>query len=123
MADAKSVTEQVEDFELENAKRQQDEETPYPPCLQGVSDDEVKKLGVKTTLKLDLVIMPAMTIMYILNYLGWHCTPATPLSIADPFADRQNIAASKLANIMEDLDMTVTQYNTCVSVLFAGYSM
>jgi hypothetical protein len=23
---------------------------------------------------------------------------------------------------MEDLDMTITQYNTCVSVLFAGYS-
>lgn len=42
---------------------------------------------------------------YILNYL-----------------DRQNIAASKLANIMEDLDMSVTQYNTCVSILFVGYS-
>lgn len=23
---------------------------------------------------------------------------------------------------MEDLDMTVTQYNTCVSILFVGYS-
>lgn len=71
MADAKSVTEQVEDFELENAKgHAQDEETPYPSCLQELSDDEVKKLGVKTTLKLDLIVMPAMTIMYILNYLG-----------------------------------------------------
>lgn len=70
MADAKSVTEQVEDFELENAKQHQEEETPRPPCLQGLSGDELKKLGVKTTLKLDLIVMPAMTIMYILNYLG-----------------------------------------------------
>lgn len=42
---------------------------------------------------------------YILNYL-----------------DRQNIAAAKLAGIMEDLDLTITEYNTVVSVLFAGYS-
>jgi hypothetical protein len=38
------------------------------------------------------------------------------------YLDRQNIAASKLANIMKDLDMTVQQYNTCVSILFVGYS-
>lgn len=74
MADAKSVTEQVEDFELENAKGYPDEATPYPPCLHGLSDDEIKKLGVKTTLKLDLIVMPAMTTMYILNYLGQSIT-------------------------------------------------
>lgn len=42
---------------------------------------------------------------YILNYL-----------------DRQNIAAARLAGIMEDLGLTITEYNTVVSVLFAGYS-
>ena len=56
-------------------------------------------------MKLDLLIMPATTILYILNYL-----------------DRQNIAASKLANIMEDLNLFVTQFNTTVSILFVGYS-
>ena len=39
------------------------------------------------------------------------------------YLDRQNIAASKLANIMKDLNMSVQQYNTCVSILFVGYSM
>lgn len=38
------------------------------------------------------------------------------------YLDRQNIAASKLANIMKDLNMSVQQYNTCVSILFVGYS-
>jgi hypothetical protein len=46
------------------------------------------------------------------------------LSLGDRnYLDRQNIAASKLANIMVDLNMTVQQYNTCVSILFVGYSM
>ncbi|KXT06944.1 hypothetical protein AC578_7103 [Pseudocercospora eumusae] len=101
MAGTKSVTERFEDFELDKPIAGQDEAATYPPCLHGLSDEEIKRLGRKTTFKLDMFVMPAMTIMYILNYL-----------------DRQNIAASKLANIMEDLDMTVTQYNTCVSILF-----
>jgi hypothetical protein len=49
--------------------------------------------------------MPAMTVLYILNYL-----------------DRQNAAAANLAGITEDLGMSVTQYNTIISILFVGYS-
>jgi hypothetical protein len=49
--------------------------------------------------------MPAMTVLYILNYL-----------------DRQNAAAANLAGITEDLEMSVTQYNTIISILFVGYS-
>lgn len=71
MADAKSVTEQVEHYESEDLKQvHQDGETPRPESLRGLSDEEIKKLGRKTTLKLDLMVMPALTIMYILNYLG-----------------------------------------------------
>jgi hypothetical protein len=46
-----------------------------------------------------------MTVLYILNYL-----------------DRQNAAAANLAGITEDLGMSVTQYNTIISILFVGYS-
>jgi hypothetical protein len=45
-----------------------------------------------------------MVFLYILNYL-----------------DRQNIAAAKLAGIEKDLGLSLTQYQTCVSILFAGY--
>lgn len=76
-----------------------------PDSLVGVSEDEMKKIERRAILKLDFIIMPAITILYILNYL-----------------DRQNLAASKLAGIMEDLDMTVQQFNTCISILFVGYS-
>ena len=76
------------------------------PCiLQGVTESEVRKIGNRTTLKLDLTIMPAMVILYILNYL-----------------DRQNIAAARLTSLAGDLNMSTQQYNTAVSILFVGYS-
>lgn len=70
MADTKSVTEQVENYEPEDLKAHQDGQLPRPESLRGLTDEEIKKLGMKTTLKLDLIVMPALTIMYILNYLG-----------------------------------------------------
>jgi hypothetical protein len=101
MSDVKSMDEHIERLD----KTQHEEQTPLPEAISGYSHDELRKLGRKATIKLDLVIMPAMVILYILNYL-----------------DRQNIAASNLADITVDLGLSVTQYNTTVSILFVGYS-
>ncbi|KAK9455922.1 major facilitator superfamily domain-containing protein [Dipodascopsis uninucleata] len=54
--------------------------------------------------KIDFTILPIVFCMYILNYL-----------------DRNNIAAAKLGTLVEDLNLTGTQYTTCVSILFVGY--
>lgn len=105
MADIKDVKRHIENYDDEIVVATEPETLPLPASLAGLSKEELHKLAVKTTWKMDIVIMPCMTILYILNYL-----------------DRQNIAASKLANIMEDLDMSVTQFNTVVSILFVGYS-
>lgn len=78
---------------------------PLPESLAGLSREEMAKVEKRAILKLDLIIMPAITILYILNYL-----------------DRQNLAASKLANIEEDLSLTTQQFNTAISILFVGYS-
>ncbi|KAH7324947.1 major facilitator superfamily domain-containing protein [Stachybotrys elegans] len=75
-----------------------------PASLAALSSDEYQKLGKRATLKMDLVIMPILVVMYILNYL-----------------DRQNIASARLANIEEDLGLTDVQYQTAVSILFVGY--
>ena len=40
-----------------------------PPLLEGSSDDELKKLGRRATLKLDVIIMPAMTMYESLDGL------------------------------------------------------
>lgn len=77
-----------------------------PESLAALSESELDKIKRKSIWKLDARIMPCMVVMYIMNYL-----------------DRQNIAAAKLANIEKDLKMSDVQYQTCVSILFVGYSM
>ncbi|KFA81196.1 hypothetical protein S40288_07506 [Stachybotrys chartarum IBT 40288] len=54
--------------------------------------------------KLDRWIMPMLWSMYWLNYL-----------------DRNAIALARLNDLEEDLNLTGTQYQTCVSILFVGY--
>jgi len=44
-----------------------------------------------------------------------------PLSLLILDIDRQNLAAAKLAGIMEDLNMTTQQFATAISILFVGY--
>ena len=77
-----------------------------PASLSALSESDYSALGRKAIMKLDSRVMPCMVIMYILNYL-----------------DRQNIASAKLAGIEEDLRMNDVQYQTCISILFIGYSM
>jgi len=105
MKSSDEKSEYVQRNEKSDQLSHHDEEPPLPPSLQGKTSEELAKIQRRATFKLDLVIMPAITILYILNYL-----------------DRQNLAASKLANIMEDLELTVQDFNTCVSILFVGYS-
>jgi MFS family permease len=59
---------------------------------------------IKLVRKLDTWIMPTLWIMYWLNYL-----------------DRNAIALARLNDLEEDLNLTSTQYQTCVSILFVGY--
>lgn len=54
--------------------------------------------------KLDRWIMPMLWSMYWLNYL-----------------DRNAIALARLDDLEEELNLTSSQYQTCVSILFVGY--
>ncbi|KAK7000700.1 putative pantothenate transporter [Favolaschia claudopus] len=75
-----------------------------PASLADLTPDALSRLGRSATLKMDLLIVPALCIMYILNYL-----------------DRQNIASAKLASITTDLKLNAVQYQSCISLLFVGY--
>ncbi|KAG9259053.1 pantothenate transporter liz1 [Emericellopsis atlantica] len=59
---------------------------------------------IKLVRKLDRWIMPMLWSMYWLNYL-----------------DRNAIALARINTLEEDLNLTGTQYQTCVSILFVGY--
>ncbi|KAI6785328.1 MFS transporter [Emericellopsis cladophorae] len=59
---------------------------------------------IRLVRKLDRWIMPMLWSMYWLNYL-----------------DRNAIALARINTLEEDLNLTGTQYQTCVSILFVGY--
>ena len=75
-----------------------------PDSLRDLGEDEIRKLNKKIVRKVDLMVLPTIGILYILNYI-----------------DRQNLAAAKLQGIMEDLNMDTQQFATAVSILFVGY--
>ncbi|KAK3186199.1 hypothetical protein K4F52_004963 [Lecanicillium sp. MT-2017a] len=75
-----------------------------PESIRTMGEDELKALTKKLVRKMDLIILPIIGILYILNYI-----------------DRQNLAAAKLQGITEDLNMTTEQFATSISILFVGY--
>ncbi|KAI8654754.1 MFS domain-containing protein [Fusarium keratoplasticum] len=75
-----------------------------PESLLHLSEAEVSAMNKKLVRKIDLIILPIIGILYILNYI-----------------DRQNLAAAKLQGITEDLNMTTEQFATSISILFVGY--
>ncbi|ODV78243.1 transporter of nicotinic acid [Suhomyces tanzawaensis NRRL Y-17324] len=75
-----------------------------PESLQGLTQEELKSLDVRTTRKVDLRLMPMLIYIYILNYL-----------------DRNNIASARLGGLEKDLNLVGSQYQTAISILFVGY--
>ena len=75
-----------------------------PPLVKDLTADERHGLELKLVRKIDIRLLPMLVIMYIMNYL-----------------DRNNIAAARLAGLQEELNLSSTQYLTCLSILFVGY--
>lgn len=75
-----------------------------PESLANLGDVEIASLNKKLVRKIDLLILPPIGILYILNYI-----------------DRQNLSAAKLQGITDDLNMTTEQFATAISILFVGY--
>ncbi|GBB85091.1 hypothetical protein RclHR1_11670005 [Rhizophagus clarus] len=65
---------------------------------------EDKELEKKLLRKIDLRIIPLLTLLYLLSFL-----------------DRVNIGNAKLAHIEQDLGLVGAQFNWCLSIFFFGY--
>ncbi|KAK6892498.1 MFS-type transporter efuF [Candida tropicalis] len=75
-----------------------------PESLQHMTQEELKALDKKTTRKIDFRILPILIVLYILNYI-----------------DRTGIATARLGTLEEDLNLTGSDYQIALSILFAGY--
>ncbi|KAJ6191347.1 major facilitator superfamily domain-containing protein [Penicillium mononematosum] len=65
---------------------------------------EIDPAEAKLVRKLDWVILPTLWLMYWFNYL-----------------DRNAITVARLDGLEDELNLSSTQYQTCVSILFVGY--
>ncbi|CAB5163926.1 putative MFS transporter [Rhizophagus irregularis] len=65
---------------------------------------ENKELEKKLLRKIDLRIIPLLTLLYLLSFL-----------------DRVNIGNAKLAHIEHDIGLVGVQFNWCLSIFFFGY--
>lgn len=77
---------------------------PPPAILGDLTEEELEDKSRSLVRKIDIRLLPAIVIMYILNYI-----------------DRNNIAAARLGGLEEDLGLKGVEYQTCVSILFVGY--
>ncbi|KAI8145184.1 major facilitator superfamily domain-containing protein [Fennellomyces sp. T-0311] len=85
--DVGSITESGESYQVSD----------IPPEL---TEKELKRL----LLKIDLRIIPYVSLLYLLSYL-----------------DRVNIGNAKIAGLMDDIDITESDYNWALSIFFIGY--
>ncbi|CAB4387089.1 unnamed protein product [Rhizophagus irregularis] len=87
-------------METDNEKYQKDEEHNN----KEETFVENKEFEKKLLRKIDLRVMPLLTLLYLLSFL-----------------DRVNIGNAKLAHIEEDLGLVGTQFNWSLSIFFIGY--
>ncbi|KAI1100139.1 major facilitator superfamily domain-containing protein [Jackrogersella minutella] len=101
---ASAVDEDLAKCDIEHAEKAVQDAVLKPPSIQHMSNAELKEMENKMVLKMDILIMPIMGVLYILNYV-----------------DRSALAATKVYGIMDDLGMSTTDFATAISILFVGY--
>lgn len=77
---------------------------PKPESIRDMTPEELQGLETQMVRKVDMVIMPIMGVLYLLNYV-----------------DRSALASAKVYGIMTDLNMTTNDFASAISILFAGY--
>lgn len=81
--------------------------------------DEEKRL----VRKIDLMLLPAIWLMYLLSYMDRTKSALLPRPIPPWFSDslRRNIGNAKLAGMTADLGMDSNQYSVSLVVFFGRY--
>lgn len=103
------LAEHISDTSFDNARNTTRSKREPPELVRGLAPEERQRLEKALTRKIDIRLMPMLILIYIMNYL-----------------DRNNIAAARLAGLRDEkskggLDLSSTEYNTALSILFVGY--
>ncbi|KAJ4203142.1 hypothetical protein NW767_005251 [Fusarium falciforme] len=74
---------------------------------------------IKLVRKLDWIILPTLWIMYVCN--SYKEAKLTGVRYWFNYLDRNAITVARLDGLEEELNLTSTQYQTSVAILFVGY--
>lgn len=119
----------VEDVELDDQKHARLEHTDYAGAALKSDPEEIKlvrkldrRIMVRSSTLLHAITdtRAAHTLCHVLSQLVSRNASAVAGSNVSS-VDRNAIAQARLNNLEEDLNMTGTQFNTTVSILFVGY--
>lgn len=80
------------------------DDLPLPEELAHLTHHEQRRMERRVTRRLDMTLMPVVFILFLLNIL-----------------DRNNIASAKISGLTETLNMTNSEYNTCLLMFYVGY--
>ncbi|KAL5052175.1 hypothetical protein BDW71DRAFT_193582 [Aspergillus fruticulosus] len=78
----------------------------FPDPDEGLSEEERAKIDRALLWKLDLRLVPWLSLLYLVSFL-----------------DRTNIGNAKLDNLQEDLRMSNSQYNSSLTIFFVSYAV
>ncbi|RAO68855.1 uncharacterized protein BHQ10_004867 [Talaromyces amestolkiae] len=98
------IKEDIIQTEMEESGNGLEQVIPKPESIRDMSPEELQRLETRMVRKVDMVIMPIMGVLYLLNYV-----------------DRSALASAKVYGIMTDLNMTTNDFASAISILFAGY--
>ncbi|CAN6636524.1 high-affinity nicotinic acid transporter [Trichomonascus vanleenenianus] len=85
-------------------KEGQEPDIPDPDA--GKSEEEKAEIDRKLLWKLDLHLIPWLSLLYLLSFL-----------------DRANIGNAKIEGMLDDLNMSPNQYNLAATIFFIGYGV
>ncbi|RDW57673.1 hypothetical protein BP5796_12474 [Coleophoma crateriformis] len=105
MAAIAPAKEEFEALEIEKVNISLNE-LPLPTELAQLSSDELVVIEKRLVRKLDTFLLPTCAVLFLLNIL-----------------DRNNIANAKISGLTKTLNMTNTEYNTCLLMFYVGYIM
>ncbi|KAH7303448.1 major facilitator superfamily transporter [Stachybotrys elegans] len=77
-----------------------------PDPDEGKTDEERKAIDRKLMWKVDMWLIPWLSLLYLLSFL-----------------DRTNIGNARLENMEDDLGMEGSDYNMCLTIFFIGYAV
>ncbi|KAJ5644468.1 hypothetical protein N7507_010479 [Penicillium longicatenatum] len=93
---------------------------------EGLSDEERAKIDRKLLWKLDLRLLPWLSLLYLASFLDRCVQDHLATRVFELFAltwESTNIGNAKIDGLSKDLGMTANQYNATLTIFFVSYSV